>query len=180
MQGSSRDTRARLIVVVSLSTVGAVALVICALLQKSQLDVQPWRHLGSNSLGDLPSVDDPHWRAWLQESRIRVSAIVFYGRKRYVQVVEGYLKRNLVSAGGLLEEVRAQFAQNLCIGNVYGVARPRVQCAACMQVVWMVQTDDAADVQWLQEVLLPSRPESYKAVWPTGKLYMHSSTRIQL
>lgn len=32
-----------------------------------------------------------------------------------------------------------------------------------MQVLWMVQTDDAADVQWLQEVLLPSRPESYKA-----------------
>ena len=166
MRDSSRDTRARCIVAVSLSTIGAVAWVICALLQRSQLVVQSWRHLDSNPLGESPSVDDPYWRAWLQESGIHVSAIVFYGRKRYVRVLDGYLKRNLVSAGGLLEEVRAQYAQNLCIGTV--MVSPDL--ATCMQVLWMVQTDDAADVQWLQEVLIPSRPESYKAIWPTGKL----------
>lgn len=113
MRGSSRDPRARRIDVISLSTVGAVAWVICALLRRSQLDVQSWHHLDSNPLGDSPSVDDPYWRAWLQESGVRVSAIVFYGRKRYVRVLDGYLKRNFASAGGLLEEVRAQLAQNV-------------------------------------------------------------------
>lgn len=115
---AAAETRARCIVVVSLSTIGAVAGVICALLQRSQLNVQSWRHLDSNPLGESPSVDDPYWRAWLQESGIHVSAIVIYGRKRYVRVLDGYLNRNLVSAGGLLEEVRAQCAQNLCIGTV--------------------------------------------------------------
>ncbi|DBA99133.1 TPA: hypothetical protein ACH3X1_014265 [Trebouxia sp. C0004] len=104
MRGCSRGTRARFIVVVSLCAVGALAWVTCALLQSPQLNVQSWRHLDSNPLGDSPSVDDPYWREWLQESGVRVSAIVFYGRKRYVRVLDGYLKRNLVSAGGLLEE----------------------------------------------------------------------------
>lgn len=35
----------------------------------------------------------------------------------------------------------------------------------------MVRTDDAADLQWLQDVLLPSEPRFYKAVWPRGKLF---------
>ena len=53
----------------------------------------------------LPLRHDPEWRAWLTQSGIHVSAIVFYGRRAFVRVLDAYLKRNLVSAGGLLEEV---------------------------------------------------------------------------
>lgn len=53
---------------------------------------------------NLPLRHDPEWRAWLTQSGIHVSAIVFYGRRAFVRVLDAYLKRNLVSAGGLLEE----------------------------------------------------------------------------
>ena len=55
--------------------------------------------------GDLPSRHDPEWRSWLKESGIHVSAMVFYGRRDFVKILDVYLKRNLVSAGGLLEDV---------------------------------------------------------------------------
>ena len=54
---------------------------------------------------NLPHRHDPEWRSWLGQSGIHVSAIVFYGRRAFVRVLDPYLKRNLVSAGGLLEEV---------------------------------------------------------------------------
>lgn len=54
---------------------------------------------------NLPHRHDPEWRSWLAQSGIHVSAIVFYGRRDFVRVLDPYLKRNLVSAGGLLEEV---------------------------------------------------------------------------
>ena len=28
----------------------------------------------------MPAVSDPHWRFWLQHKKIKVSAVVFYGR----------------------------------------------------------------------------------------------------
>ena len=54
---------------------------------------------------NLPPRHDSEWRSWLAQSDIHVSAIVFYGRRELVRVLDPYLKRNLVSAGGLLEEV---------------------------------------------------------------------------
>ena len=53
----------------------------------------------------MPAVKDPAWRPWLKESNIKVSAVVFYGRRRYVRILDKYLKQNLCSAGGLLQEV---------------------------------------------------------------------------
>ena len=53
---------------------------------------------------NLPYRHDPEWRSWLAQSGIHVSAIVFYGRRDFVRVLDAYLRRNLVSAGGLLEE----------------------------------------------------------------------------
>jgi len=60
----------------------------------------------------IPSTGDTNWRPWLKASKIRVSAIAFYGRRRYVRILDKYIKQNLVSAGGLLEEVRL-----LCVSS---------------------------------------------------------------
>jgi hypothetical protein len=35
-----------------------------------------------------------------------VKAMVFFGRKRYIEILDCYLQRNLVSNGGILSEVR--------------------------------------------------------------------------
>ena len=57
----------------------------------------------------------------------RVIGIVFYGRRHRVSVLECYLKRNLVSAGGWLDEV-----------------------------IWIANTDIIEDLLYLEELLLTS------------------------
>jgi hypothetical protein len=42
---------------------------------------------------------------WQKPDGLKVIAIVFYGRRRYVEILNCYLQRNLVSRGGLLDEV---------------------------------------------------------------------------
>lgn len=54
--------------------------------------------------------------AMAEQSKIHVSALVFYGRRQYVRVLDGYIKRNLASVGGLLEEVSLEFA--ICVGKL--------------------------------------------------------------
>lgn len=88
----------------------------------------------------IPSTGDSNWRPWLQASKIRVSAVTFYGRRRYVRILDKYLKQNLKSAGGLLEEV-----------------------------LWIVRTDDPDDLDWLQQTLLPSEPKCYKSMQSSGR-----------
>ncbi|KAL0042515.1 hypothetical protein WJX79_002128 [Trebouxia sp. C0005] len=88
----------------------------------------------------IPSTGDSNWRPWLKASKIRVSAVAFYGRRRYVRILDKYLKQNLISAGGLLEEV-----------------------------LWIVRTDDPDDLDWLQQTLLPSEPKFYKSMQSSGK-----------
>lgn len=48
-------------------------------------------------------------QAWQSRSvkpnSVQLSAIVFYGRRHHVRVLDKYLKQNLVSVGGLLQEV---------------------------------------------------------------------------
>ena len=113
---------------------------------------------------NLPHRHHPEWRPWLAQSGIHVSAIVFYGRRDFVRVLDPYLKRNLVSAGGLLEEV-SRASSN---------AETRIRTSKkhlrnCPQVVWVVRTDDKQDLEWLEHTLLPSEP-SYHKVVPTGML----------
>ena len=55
----------------------------------------------------VPALEDSEWKLVLATSKVHVSAVVFYGRRRYVRILDKYIKRNLVSAGGLLEEVLA-------------------------------------------------------------------------
>lgn len=90
---------------IAVLTFCAFAVVCCALLWGPEMGMQPWTY-PAYKLQDLPSIDDPQWRPWLKVSGIQVSAMVFYGRRQYVRVLDGYLKRNLASVGGLFEEVR--------------------------------------------------------------------------
>lgn len=77
-------------------------------------------------------------QAWQSRSvkpdSVQLSAIVFYGRRHHVRVLDKYLKQNLVSVGGLLQEV-----------------------------LWFVHTEDHEDIHWLNQTLLPSEPHYYKA-----------------
>lgn len=41
----------------------------------------------------------------LQKHRFNISALVFYGRRRYVKILNCYLEQNLIENGGLLSEV---------------------------------------------------------------------------
>ncbi|DBA90473.1 TPA: hypothetical protein ACH3X1_003737 [Trebouxia sp. C0004] len=88
----------------------------------------------------IPSTGDSNWRPWLKASKVRVSAVAFYGRRRYVRILDKYIKQNLISAGGLLEEV-----------------------------LWIVRTDDPDDLNWLEQTLLPSEPKCYKRMQSSGK-----------
>ncbi|KAI1630753.1 hypothetical protein F4809DRAFT_242247 [Biscogniauxia mediterranea] len=42
---------------------------------------------------------------WKKPEGVRVVAMVFYGRKRYVDILDCYLRQNLASSGGYLDEV---------------------------------------------------------------------------
>ena len=41
----------------------------------------------------------------LQKEKLNISALVFYGRRQYVEILSCYLEKNLVENGGLLSEV---------------------------------------------------------------------------
>ena len=58
----------------------------------------------------LPALEDTEWKALLTADKVQVSAIVFYGRRRYVRILDKYIKKNLLSVGGLLEEVMDVYA----------------------------------------------------------------------
>ncbi|DBB14093.1 TPA: hypothetical protein ACH3X3_001050 [Trebouxia sp. C0006] len=91
---------------------------------------------------DLPPVNSRKWKPWLKSHKIRVAALIFYGRREYVRILNGYVKQNLLKNGGVLEEV-----------------------------VWIVQTDNKRDIAWLNNVLLPSEPEFYSTKSVAGKNY---------
>ena len=38
----------------------------------------------------------------------------------------------------------------------------------CIQVLWIVRTDDPDDLDWLQQTLLPSAPKYYKSMQSSG------------
>lgn len=44
-------------------------------------------------------------RAWKKPDGLKVIGLVFYGRKEFVEVLDCYLKRNLVENGGIMDEV---------------------------------------------------------------------------
>lgn len=84
-------------------------LLITALARNSEFG----RSRGRSLTTVVPSAGDTNWRPWLQASNIQVSAIAFYGRRRYVRILDKYIKQNLVSAGGVLEEVATQLVCKL-------------------------------------------------------------------
>ena len=62
----------------------------------------------------IPATGDTNWRPWLQASKVKVSAVVFYGRRRYARVLDKYIKQNLIPSGGILEEVQAMTVVRTC------------------------------------------------------------------
>lgn len=42
---------------------------------------------------------------WSKDASVKVVAVVFFGRRQFVDVLDCYLRRNLVSNGGILDEV---------------------------------------------------------------------------
>ncbi|KAI0021245.1 hypothetical protein F4780DRAFT_770317 [Xylariomycetidae sp. FL0641] len=74
---------------------------------------------------------------WRKPAGIAVKGLVFYGRRRTVDFLDCYLQQNLAANGGYLDEV------------------------------WfMVHTDDAADLAWLEAVVAARRDGRYKIVRP--------------
>ncbi|KAI0409379.1 hypothetical protein F4802DRAFT_546385 [Xylaria palmicola] len=66
----------------------------------------------------------PHG-GWPKPAGVKVIAMVFFGRKRYVDILDCYLQQNLASNGGYLDEV------------------------------WfMVHTEDEGDVEWLNGLVM--------------------------
>ncbi|MCJ1256202.1 hypothetical protein MMC24_004022 [Lignoscripta atroalba] len=61
---------------------------------------------------------------WQRPANLKVVALVFFGRRRYVSVLNCYLQRNLVDNGGLLDEI-----------------------------IFVVKTGDEDDLQYLEELL---------------------------
>ncbi|KAI8627575.1 hypothetical protein F5Y19DRAFT_477448 [Xylariaceae sp. FL1651] len=65
---------------------------------------------------------------WKKPKGVKVVAMVFYGRKRYVDLLDCYLRKNLASNGGYLDEV------------------------------WfMAHTEDKDDIAWLEGLVLQNR-----------------------
>lgn len=99
-----------LIITVILSTAVALALLSFVSLTPARAGGRKARlvfrtNQASIKYTDVPAIESAEWRPWLHKSGIRVAAIVFYGRRKYVRVLDKYLKRNTWSAGGILGEV---------------------------------------------------------------------------
>lgn len=46
------------------------------------------------------------------------------------------------------------------------------------QVLWIVRTDDPDDVEWLEQILLPSEPRYYKSMQSSGALFHDASYAV--
>lgn len=87
----------------------------------------------SSRYTDVPSVHSADWKPWLQRHNVCVSALVFYGRRKYVRVLDKYLKRNMLSAGGLLQEVKfEQFGQEVHKLKISLMTRYCRSCGLCV------------------------------------------------
>ena len=78
--------------------------------------------LSSKSIMDMPPVASSKWRLWLKTNKVRVTALVFYGRREYVRVLDAYMKQNLNKNGGVLEEVTAEkhlFRTGVCSQHMH-------------------------------------------------------------
>jgi hypothetical protein len=62
--------------------------------------------------------------SWQKPAELRVVGLVFYGRRASVSILECYLKRNLVTNGGMLDEV-----------------------------IFLARTQDQDDLDWLDETV---------------------------
>ena len=127
----------------------------------------------------VPALGDTEWKALLTADKVRVSAIVFYGRRQYVRILDKYIKKNLLSVGGLLEEVMAHLCPGLLQNssecsiqkqaiNMINYCTPSVNTMQLHQVLWIVRTEDADDLRWLEQTLLPSEPTHYKRLESSG------------
>ena len=70
----------------------------------------------------MPPVASSKWRLWLKTNKVRVTALVFYGRREYVRVLDAYMKQNLNKNGGVLEEVTAEkhlFRTGVCSQHMH-------------------------------------------------------------
>lgn len=52
-----------------------------------------------------PVHKDPSTKSWVKPKGVKIIALIFYGRPETVSILDCYLKQNLVSNGGLLDEV---------------------------------------------------------------------------
>lgn len=84
------------------------------------------------------------WPGRTRQHPPRVEAMVFYGRRQSVAMLDCYLRRNLVSNGGVLQ-----------------------------QVTFFVKTADAADLQFLER-LLAAEPEYYRKITLPDKGWSYS------
>lgn len=62
------------------------------------------QHGTTNSSGPI-SYESPQEAPWRKPEGVKVIALIFYGRPETVSILDCYLKQNLVSNGGLLDEV---------------------------------------------------------------------------
>jgi hypothetical protein len=99
----------------------------------------PYSQYRDLDVSNMPHHEHEDWRSWLKEHDVKVAAVVFFGRPKYVRVLHNYIRANLACHGGILQEV-----------------------------LWVVQTDVQEDVDWLHSVLLPSEPEAYRIVGTKG------------
>ncbi|KAI1319589.1 hypothetical protein F5Y16DRAFT_390786 [Xylariaceae sp. FL0255] len=92
---------------------------------------------------------------WEKPDGVKVVAMVFYGRKRYVDILDCYLQQNLVSNGGYLDEVwfmdhtededDKAWLEGLVLANPYYLIKGRGHCDhndkkyGCM---WEYATED--------------------------------------
>jgi len=135
------------------------------------------------------------WQSrFVKPNSVQLSAIIFYGRRHHVRVLDKYLKQNLVSVGGLLQEVAWPTVCNLatCLDSALNTFAAtffgsntvvkykhhshahtsKTAMYGGVQVLWFVHTEDAEDIHWLNQTLLPSEPHYYKAA--TSGTFLHS------
>lgn len=78
----------------------------------------------------MPSVASSAWRPWLQSNDIHLSAVVFFGRRKYVRILDKYLKRNLWRAGGIVEEVRSTTVKLFVVCSSTGFLHEKIVSGA--------------------------------------------------
>ena len=131
--------------------------------------------------------------AFLVETYLQVGALVFYGRRRYMRILNAYLERNLASNGGILHEACTfvcpdlqqnenmqckkhdwwpvlhvmSYRMHACCQRISRPSQLQTGTAIMLsQVVFAVRTQDAADLAFL-ETLLARNPAAYRRANPT-------------